>query len=147
MPEEIHLLHNAARRYCVERADHVRQHYAELASAESSRAGAGYSDAAYAVFPRYQVLDAILTEVESFTPADFQSLEEAREFLLAAAETAQDVFTKHVHPIAAAAMNDERKQFRQFIAATDAHNAQHAENASLSKGARQVGERNAIPRF
>src|SRR4051794_29615313 len=94
MTREIHQLHDAARRYCIERVADWHRRYSDLCSNGSDRAADGYTDAAYEIFPRYNVLNAILTEVEGFTPADFRTLDEARAFLSAAADTAQNLFTR-----------------------------------------------------
>jgi hypothetical protein len=91
-------LHTAARRYSQERAVLWQQRYSQLSQAGRDQfEGKGsrrYSEEALAIFPRYNVLDAILTEVERFVPNDFRTLEEAREILILSGRTAESLLTK-----------------------------------------------------
>lgn len=91
----VEALHTAARRYCADRAALWSSRYADLQAGEARerrRSGTpepttyAYSTEALATFPRYNVLYAIQAAVEAFTPADFASLDEARELLAAWAE-------------------------------------------------------------
>jgi hypothetical protein len=74
----IEALHCAARRYCEERY----RHWALLHGADAPPAPADLA-------ARYQQLDAILEAVERFVPGDFATLEEARELLVVAGESAR----------------------------------------------------------
>jgi hypothetical protein len=122
--DPIEALHNAARHYCTERHAEWRRKYAQLGAEGRGRAkdSAGqwtYSDAAYDVFPRYNVLDAILNEIERFVPGDFSSIEEAASLLAVAGETATNLFTDDSNPIAVRAMADERQRYAAFLAKVD----------------------------
>jgi hypothetical protein len=76
----------------------------------------GYSPEALATFPRYQVLGAIQTEVESFIPADLGSLDEARELLAEAGATADDIWTKRpMDEIERRAIDEERTLFVRYV--------------------------------
>ncbi len=55
-----------------------------LSDSEQARIGGSYSDAAYALFPRYRLDEAIRVEVEKLTGLESHSLEEARKQLLEA---------------------------------------------------------------
>lgn len=74
-----------------------------------------YSDAALDQFPRYNVLQAILAEIETRTGEDLGSLSEARAWLIRASETRRE--RRYDHPIEAAAAADERRRFIAFVAA------------------------------
>jgi hypothetical protein len=122
----IEVLHNAARHCCTEQSAHWHREYAQLAAAgrerTTIRSGNGeYTKEAYGIFPRYQVLAAILGEVERFVPADFRSLEESRSLLALAGETAESQFTKYQNPVAVQAVQDERRRFVEFIRSADVH--------------------------
>src|SRR5271167_944915 len=101
-------LHSAARQYCIDRASFWHRRYAELASsgkAEASRSGGGWSYTAEAldVFPRYQVLAAIQSEIEGFLPSDFKSIDDLHGILELAGVTARSDFTEFSHYAAIAA--------------------------------------------
>lgn len=118
--DPIAVLHNAARHYCMEQSARWRHEYAELAAAgrerTTIRSGSWeYTKEAYGIFPRYQVLAAILGEVERFVPADFSSVDESRSLLALAGETAESQFTTYQNPVAVQAVQDERRRFVEFI--------------------------------
>lgn len=114
-------LHTAARRYCQERADQWRKRYSELSrdgrnQVEDNESWT-YSEEALATFPRYNVVDAILMEVERFVPHDFTTVQEAREVLILAGKTAESVFTKPPQEATAiSSMNEERALFAAYLA-------------------------------
>jgi hypothetical protein len=113
-------LHTAARQYCLDRAAFWHQRYADLiasgrASTSCSSGYWTYTTDAYDMFPRYQVLAAIQSEVERFLPTDFKSLDEARGVLELAGSTAANDFTNHTNTIAIAATEDERQRFAIYI--------------------------------
>jgi hypothetical protein len=117
-------VHNAARHYCMERSTHWHREYAQLAAVGRDRTTSdtgkwNYTDDSYAVFPRYQVLAAILVEVERFVPAEFASVGEARALMVLAGETAESPFTRYKNPIAVEAVRDERLRFVEFIRSAD----------------------------
>ena len=117
----VEALHNAARWYCTDGFDrHVRA-YQELTAAGGERmtfrSGTWeYSDAAWDLFPRYNVLAAIRVDVERFTPADFDSV---GELLAVLEEAAQGGSTDLDHPVALRAMADERRKFLAFVRSAD----------------------------
>jgi hypothetical protein len=118
-------LHNAARRYCLEQIAHWQQAYTKLCAAGKDRAskpGGGwtYTEKAYGLFPRYNVLQAILSEVERAVPTDFDSIDTARTWLAKAGETAQNPFTVNPnHPTEERAMAGERDAFVRFVEHSD----------------------------
>jgi hypothetical protein len=90
-------LHTAARRYCIDRSDEWKSKYAEMAKRNERPAKSGLlkrlgltvrrdSQEGLATFPRYKVLVAILLEVERRDALSFESLDEVRLWLLAAAD-------------------------------------------------------------
>lgn len=73
------LLHNAARKYCIDRADELAEiHKQSDTDEEKQEQGAGIS-----------LLIAILLEIERAVPKDFDSGDEAHEYLLMAGKKAQ----------------------------------------------------------
>jgi hypothetical protein len=118
--DTIHLLHNAARHYCIEQSARWTRRYMELNTAgrgliKASNGGRIYTDEAYDTFPRYKVLDAIRADVERFVPGDFQSLEELRETLRIAGLTAIGDLTEPDNGIEANAVEEERNRFVAFV--------------------------------
>ncbi len=86
-------LHTAVRRYCMEGAYRWRSRDNE----ESARREAegrylpgrsSYLPEDYAVFPRYNVLDAILWEVERIEPRAVDTVEQLRDLLVLAGRIA-----------------------------------------------------------
>ena len=117
MSNEIENLHTAIRRYCMERYSYWTKQYADLVSAGKNRSGYEYTKEALCTFPRYNVLNAILVEVERHRPADFTSLEEAKRVLMAVAANAQSIFTQPPNGnLEQQAMNEEREALNNFIA-------------------------------
>ena len=113
-------LHTAARHYSIERSRRWQVEYSNLnamglAHVDESDGSWTYTAAAYDIFPRYNVLNAITDEVEHFLPSDFASLENARELLAVAGQTATSPFTKAVTEIEANAIADERRLFTAFV--------------------------------
>jgi len=104
--------------------DGHQQRHACASLAEAGLCFDGYSERAFDsahpeaqnIYPRYQVLTAILVAVESVVPEDFATLEDLRGFLLAAGQTAEDMSTRPPKsPVALHAMADERAAFCGFI--------------------------------
>lgn len=120
----VEAIHTLARRYLMERYGRWSEVYSKLAAQGENRAGDGYNytDEALDIFPRYQVLSAILVEVERLVPADFGTLEEAREILCIAGRTAESIFTKSPHSaIQSRAMEEEREAFCRYVLGVDQH--------------------------
>jgi hypothetical protein len=83
----------------MERADYWRAQYAEIAknSERPAKSGLlrtlgltvpGRSPKGLSIYPRYNLLDATLVEIERYVPADFSSLEDLRASLVASCEAA-----------------------------------------------------------
>jgi hypothetical protein len=121
----ISALHNAARHYCIERISHWHQRYATMQASgrdrDTTRTGEWtYSQEAYDVFPRYQVLAAILSDIEHYVPDDFESIEQLREIIATAAESAQNMFTtRKKNRIELAAESEERRLFAHFASSAN----------------------------
>ena len=117
----VEAIHCAARRYCADQIARWTDAYAQLEASGSARVGQGvdwtYSEASRRTYPRYNVLKAILDEVERFVPEDFPSGDEARALLCAAAEVARSPMTESEDAIESAAMREERERFIAYIAA------------------------------
>lgn len=109
-------LHTAIRRYCLDKSFYWSEKYSELLSTEKSRAEYGYSNEALYTFPRYNVLNAVVFEIERFRPEEFKSLEEAKTFFKLIANEAQSILTKPPNEeIAEKAMFEEREKLCRFI--------------------------------
>ena len=113
-------LHNATRKYCIDRIAHLHQVYANLCESRGerdiTRTGVWtYSNAARDIFPRYNVLAAVLRDVETLSPSEFSSRSDLQEMLALAASTAQSPFTKTSHSIEAAAIASERQAMRDIL--------------------------------
>jgi hypothetical protein len=118
--EPIFLIHNAARHYCLNGIANWKKRYAELCATGGNQVTKSdgsweYTAEAYAIFPRYEVLEAILAEIETFSPTDFRSISEASALLAAAADTAETQFTRFDNEIALVSANDERRNFRTLV--------------------------------
>jgi len=110
-------LHTFARRTCMDRHSHWATLYGELAQAGRDRIDFGnYTDEAYAIFPRYNVLQAVLDSIEALDPAALPGLEELRSLLVQAAETASSDFTSpSVNLIQESAATDEREALAKIF--------------------------------
>lgn len=109
-------LHTAVRRYCIDRSFYWHEKYNELQSNEKDRSASDYSDKAYYIFSRYNVLGAILIEIERFRPEEFKTLDEARSFFKLVVNEAQSMFTDSPSSnIARMAMREEREALGKFI--------------------------------
>jgi hypothetical protein len=110
-------LHTAARRYCMEAHARRSAEYEEIVRHGRNREKDGYhyTDEARRTFPRYNVLAAILEEVETLAPEALGTKEDTRELLLVAS-LANSSFTQPAEDeIAAAVIRDERDAFVRFI--------------------------------
>lgn len=116
MENKIRNIHTAARRYCIEKHSYwMSKYHNELVKTGKDRDEEHYTKEAYQIFPRYSVLSAIQTEVERLVPEDFSTIEEARQIITLAGESANSPFTQFSNQIAIAVMDEERKQFMAFI--------------------------------
>ena len=121
--DAVGLLHNAARHYCTRHAAEWHERYADLTAAGRQRTttqegACDYTDEAYGILPRYQILVAIQhRDVEQFVPVDFRTPDEIRSMLVEAGETAQIPF-KYQRPVSLRAVDDERGRFGAFARST-----------------------------
>ena len=116
MGNSIENLHNAIRRYCMDRYLYWTEKYAELSAAGKGRAGSGYTDEALYTFPRYNVLNAILFEVERYRPEEFGTFDEAKSFLRVVTAEAEDIFTQPPKSnLEQKAMGEERETLLRFL--------------------------------
>ncbi len=117
MSNEIEKLHTAIRRYCMDRYSYWTTKYGELVSAGEHRSGYAYTKEALCTFPRYNVLNAILVDVERHRPDDFISLDEAKRVFKAVVANAQNIFTQPANGnLEQQVMNEEREALSNFIA-------------------------------
>lgn len=105
-------LHTYARRYCMERFDYWTTKYSKLAQVGGDRVGTGYTDKAYSMFPRYNVLSAMLREIETIDYEQLPTIEKLVELLELVGECANSIFTENLeNEIAIAATENERELF------------------------------------
>jgi hypothetical protein len=117
--DEVTALHTAGRRRCAERVEHWRALYAELErrgdhAVVQADGRETYTTPALGIFPRYNVLEAIRSEIERFVPSDFDGPDECRGVLALSADTAQSAFTRGLGSIEQAAQDDERRRFAEW---------------------------------
>ncbi|MFD4674961.1 hypothetical protein ACFWNN_34910 [Lentzea sp. NPDC058450] len=106
-------LHTMARRYLMSRNGKLHAEYAALP--DDGRRGLDHTDEAKRIFPGYDVVAAMLLEVERLDPDDLPPPDRLAAALSTAASTAQSVFTTGLHPIEAEATAAERDLFRASI--------------------------------
>jgi hypothetical protein len=75
-------LHTAARTFCATQHSRWSGKYMPVVRSGEDRLGKDYSTAAYRLFPRYRLDEAIQIEVERITGQQFRSLEAVRKLLL-----------------------------------------------------------------
>lgn len=109
---------NLARRYCSEHFNYWAKQY--QAEQKKHTGPQFYTDRDFDLFPRYNVLNAILLEILAVTGRatdEKWSLAECREFLALAGEAGETAFTKKPqNGIEARAMREERESFIAYIA-------------------------------
>ncbi len=115
MSPGVERLHVAARRYCADRFRVWAERYQRLADTGGDRLGQDYTPEAYRIFPRYQVLDAIRTDLERLTGTDVGSVDDARELFALAGLTAENALTTYDDPEAQSAVREEREEFARFV--------------------------------
>ncbi len=109
-------LHTAARRYCMDNAKQWRQHYSAQRAERGTIWNEVYEMEADATFPRYNVLDTILIDVESLIPTNCATFEELQALLILAGQTAESLFTAPPNSaIADKAMAEEREHFVAYV--------------------------------
>lgn len=92
-----------------------------LLESGEDRVGKDYSLAAYRLFPRYRLDEAIQIEVERITGRQFQSLEESRTLLLDAGRRALSSLLLEFQqkPEAHATLTEEWKAFESYISSVE----------------------------
>ena len=120
-------LHTAARRFCASQHYRWSREYMQLGETGEDRVptsglGWDYSNAAYGLFPRYRLDQAIGNEVERLTGLAFHSLDETRKSLLEAGRHSLPPLIREFQQSreACAALNDELQAFEQYIAGLEA---------------------------
>lgn len=110
-----------ARRYCIQRHAYWAEVYEGLQRTGRARSSFGYTEQAYATFPRYLVWQAILDQVERFTTADVPTIDMLRQELITAGRRAETMLTSNpqLPPVALAAMAEEREAFAQFLSSIE----------------------------
>jgi hypothetical protein len=110
-------LHTAARTFCANQHAHWSREYMPLVESGRDRVGMAYSTAAYSLFPRYRLDQAIEQEVEKMTGREFHSLEEARRMLLEAGNRALSSLLQEFQrsPEASVAIREEWKAFDSYV--------------------------------
>lgn len=107
-------LHTAIRRYCMENHFYWSEKYSQINTSGGGRSG--YTDEQLSTFPRYNILSAILFEVEHYRPEDFNTFDEAKNFFCLVANEAESVFTKPPNgEIEQIAIREERNKLCEFI--------------------------------
>lgn len=105
----------AARRYCMENYSYWVNRYAKERSG-SDYPVYSYSDGDYNLFPRYNVLDTILAEVEMLVGNQETDLSACRQQLARIGLTAQSALTTGKNnPIEESAIQQEREKFEQYV--------------------------------
>lgn len=122
-------LHTAARRFCADQHNRWSREYKRLLDSGQDRVAGDYSNAAYGLFPRYRLDDAIEIEVERLAGLEFSSLEEARKLLLEAGGHALSCLLAEFQRSSEAcvALKDELKAFELYIASLEAVQLGHIE--------------------
>jgi len=119
-------LHTGARKFCADQHYRWSVEYSRLTESGKDRAGMGYTPAAYRLFPRYRLDDAIRMEVEKICGEKLTSLEEARVVIL---DAGRQGFTSLVqeferHSDALIALDEEWNAFDKYISALGARQLQ-----------------------
>ncbi len=114
-------LHTFARRYCAERFRRWTEEYSRLAEAGRDHRGTDYTPEACGIFPRYNVLRAILLDVEELDSENLPPVNQLRELLRTAGLNANTPFTgQYQNPVAQQAETNERELFIEALGAANA---------------------------
>lgn len=105
-------LHWASRRYLTRRYEELQREYGGLPNDGHQADGYHYTTEAKGIFPRYNVVDAILMEVERLDPDRLPSVDVVASMMLTAAERVHCPFTEPPYDdVEAQAIADERRLF------------------------------------
>lgn len=108
-------LHTSARRYLMARYDELTREYSELPRDGRARDGYHYTTEAKRLFPRYNVVEAMLVEVERLDPDALPEPLPLADALRLAADTARSPMTEASGGVEARAIEDERRLFRAAV--------------------------------
>jgi hypothetical protein len=109
-------LHVAARRYLMERYDELVDRYSALPDQGRAENGFGHHPEAWRIFPRYNVVAAILAEIERLDPDRLPEPAGLLDRLVEAAATARSSFTEpEPNQVAVAVMAEERLLFSSAV--------------------------------
>lgn len=109
-------LHSAARRYLTDRYGELTEKYATLPNQGRTNDGFSYSLDAKRLHPRYNVVEAMLEEVERLDPDHLPDVQPLAAALLRAAEAARSPFTEPpMGQVEAAAIDAERRRFGSAV--------------------------------
>src|SRR5258708_296437 len=111
-------LHTAARRYCEDRWSVWYRQYSDMRRDRGdSRLAFMYRLEDYSVVPRYRLLEAILVEIESVLPTDFDTVESLRDYLVVVGEAAESDATTNLgnSEIAVHTMDLARHEYCEYI--------------------------------
>jgi hypothetical protein len=104
----------AARRYCQDNHSYWTDRYSKERTGQDFPEYT-YSDQDYNLFPRYNVLSAIVGQIEMLVGKTFPDLASCREVLVQIGTSAQSPLTGSDNAIDQAAMEEERNKYRLFI--------------------------------
>lgn len=109
---DIEKIITSARHYCIDNFNF----WADKYSNENSGNNNPYSDNDYNLFPRYNVLSAILQGVETLVGQTFNSLDDCKQELKNVGLTSQSIFTTgRQNSIEKNTIQDERNKFVKYI--------------------------------
>jgi len=122
-------LHTAARAFCANQYSRWAKEHMSLVKAGQDRVGSDYSKAAYSLFPRYRLDEAIEVEVERITGHQFSSLDDARKVLLESGNRAFSSLLQEFQrsPQACVALSNEWRAFEAYISGLGAEQLAHIE--------------------
>ncbi len=104
-------LHDTARRYLMNRYAELTSQYATLPGQGRSADGYHYTEEAKGLYPRYNVVSAILVDIERLDGDHLPGIAELVDALVRSGGEAESLFTKPNGDIEARAMAEERTQF------------------------------------
>jgi hypothetical protein len=116
-------LHDTARRYLAHRFAELSERYSQLPGQGRAADGYHYTDEARSIFPRYNVVNAILVEIERLEGDDLPEPAELADWMAFVAAEAQSLFTRSDNEIETRVMGEERARFasqvRSWLATPD----------------------------
>jgi hypothetical protein len=117
MLNKIKAMHSNARKYCIDESNKWKTIYADLLNNRKEDEATAHSstDQDKRTFPRYNVLDVILSTIEESVPEDFKSIDELRSYLILSTQLAESLFTKTEDPIEKGVIAEERENVKRFF--------------------------------